>query len=90
MPTYDAAAGTGVPGEYAALIIPTAPGDYTFHVTGKVEGVKVDLEAASSPGTFSPVEDAQAANSSPSRCRGRIRLRSPWTTSWRGPSPPRT
>ena len=60
MPTYDAAAGTGVPGEYAALIIPTAPGDYTFHVTGKVEGVKVDLEVASSPQTFSPVEDAQA------------------------------
>ena len=60
-PTYDAAAGTGVPGEYAALIIPTAPGDYTFHVTGKVEGVKVDLEVASSPKTFSPVEDAQAA-----------------------------
>jgi hypothetical protein len=61
MPTYDAASGTGVPGEYAALIIPTAPGDYTFHVTGKVEGVKVDLEVASSPKTFSPVEDAQAA-----------------------------
>jgi hypothetical protein len=60
-PTYDAAAGTGVPGEYAALIIPTAPGDYAFHITGKVEGVKVDLEVASSPKTFSPVEDAQAA-----------------------------
>jgi hypothetical protein len=60
-PTYDAEAGTGVPGEYAALIIPTAPGDYTFHVTGKVEGVKIDLEVASSPTTFSSVEDAQTA-----------------------------
>ena len=60
-PTYDAAAGTGVPGEYAALIIPTSPGDYTFHVTGKVEGVKIDLEVASSPTTFSSVEDPQAA-----------------------------
>jgi hypothetical protein len=60
-PTYDAEAGTGTPGEYAALVIPTAPGDYTFHVTGKVEGVKVDLEVASSPKTFSPVEDASAA-----------------------------
>ena len=59
-PTYDAEAGTGTPGEYAALLIPTAPGDYTFHVTGKVEGVKVDLEVASSPKTFSPVEDASA------------------------------
>ena len=48
------------PGEYAALIIPTAPGDYTFHVTGKVEGVKVDLKVTSSPKTFSPVEDASA------------------------------
>ena len=59
-PTYDAEAGTGTPGEYAALVIPTAPGDYTFHVTGKVEGVKVDLKVTSSPKTFSPVEDASA------------------------------
>ena len=59
-PTYDAEAGTGTPGEYAALVIPTAPGDYTFHVTGKVRGVKVDLKVESSPTTFSPVEDASA------------------------------
>jgi hypothetical protein len=60
-PTYDAEAGTGTPGEYAALVIPTAPGDYTFHITGTVEGVKVDVEVASSPKTFSPVEEASAA-----------------------------
>jgi hypothetical protein len=59
-PTYDAEAGTGTPGEYAALVIPTAPGDYTFRVTGTVEGTKVNLEATSSPKTFSPVEDASA------------------------------
>ena len=59
-PTYDAEAGTGTPGEYAALVIPTAPGDYTFHVTGTIEGVKVDLRSTSSPKTFSPVEDASA------------------------------
>lgn len=59
-PTYDAGAGTGTRGEYAALVIPTAPGDYTFHVTGSVEGAKVDLEVTSSPKTFSPVEDASA------------------------------
>ncbi len=41
-------------------MIPTAPGDYTFHVTGKVRGVKVDLKVESSPTTFSPVEDASA------------------------------
>ena len=60
-PTYDAEAGTGTPGEYAALVIPTAPGDYTFHITGTVEGVKVDVEVASSPTTFSSVEEASAA-----------------------------
>jgi hypothetical protein len=60
-PTYDAEAGTGVPGEYAALIIPTSPGDYSFHVIGRVEGVKVDLKVASGPKTFSPVEEARAA-----------------------------
>jgi len=60
-PTYDAEAGTGTPGEYAALVIPTAPGDYTFRITGTVEGVKVDVEVASSPKTFSTVEEASAA-----------------------------
>ena len=60
-PTYDAAAGTGTPGEYAALIIPTAPGDYTFRIAGTVERVKVDVKVTSSPKTFSPVEDAAAA-----------------------------
>ncbi len=60
-PTYDAAAGTGTPGEYAALIIPTAPGDYTFRITGTVGGVKVNVKVTSSPKTFSPVEDAAAA-----------------------------
>ncbi len=59
-PTYDAEAGTGTPGEYAALLIPTAPGDYTFDITGSVEGVKVDLKVASGPKTFSSVEDAAA------------------------------
>ena len=59
-PTYDAEAGTGTPGEYAALVIPTAPGDYTFHVAGTVEGTKVSLAVTSSPTTFSPVEDASA------------------------------
>jgi hypothetical protein len=59
-PTYDAAAGTGVQGEYAALIIPTSPGDYTLRITGTVEGVKVDLKATSGPKTFSTVEDPQA------------------------------
>jgi hypothetical protein len=59
-PTYDADSGTGTRGEYAALLIPTAPGDYTFHITGTVEGTRVNLKVTSSPKTFSPVEDASA------------------------------
>ncbi len=59
-PTYYPELGTGTPGEYAALVIPTAPGDYTFRVTGTIEGVKVDLEVESSAKTFSPVEEASA------------------------------
>jgi hypothetical protein len=57
-PTYDPAYGTGTPGEYAAYIIPTAPGDYTFHLTGTIAGAKADMKVTSSPKTFSPVEDA--------------------------------
>ena len=59
-PTYDAASGTGTPGEYAGLVIPTAPGDYTFRVTGSIEGTKVALKVTSSPKTFSPVKEASA------------------------------
>jgi hypothetical protein len=59
--TFSGDLGTGTPGEYRALLIPTAPGDYTFHVTGSVGGEKVDEKVTSSPSTFSPVEDAAAA-----------------------------
>lgn len=48
-------------GEYRALLIPTAPGDYTFEVAGEVEGVAVDERVTSSPDTFSPVEAAATA-----------------------------
>jgi hypothetical protein len=50
----------GTPGEYRALLIPTSPGDYTFQITGKIEGLDVDVKVTSSPQTFSPVEDASA------------------------------
>jgi hypothetical protein len=59
-PTYDPDYGTGTPGEYAALVIPTAPGDYTFHVRGTIADSKVNLKVTSSPTTFSSVEDAAA------------------------------
>lgn len=60
-PTWSGDLGTGTPGEYRALIIPTAPGDYTFHVTGSIGGAKVNEKVTSSEKTFSPVEDASAA-----------------------------
>lgn len=60
VPNFDVGLG-GIPGEYRALLIPTAPGDYTFHITGTVDGVEVDKEVTSSPKTFSPVEDVSAA-----------------------------
>lgn len=49
------------PGEYRALLIPTAPGDYTFRIKGTVDGQKVDEKVTSAPDTFSPVEAAAAA-----------------------------
>ena len=61
VPTFSGDLGTGTPGEYRALLIPTAPGDYTFHVTGSIGGAKVNKKVTSSPKTFSPVEDASAA-----------------------------
>ena len=60
-PTWSGELGTGTPGEYRALLIPTAPGDYTFHVTGTIGGVKVDETVTSSPKTFAPVTEASAA-----------------------------
>jgi hypothetical protein len=49
------------PGDFRAPFIPSQPGDYTFHVTGRVEGERIDEEFASGPSTFSPVEEASAA-----------------------------
>jgi hypothetical protein len=51
----------GTPGDYRAPFIPTEPGPYTFHVTGTVDGEKVDFSMTSGPKTFSDVEDPSAA-----------------------------
>ncbi len=50
--TFDPDTGLGVAGDYEAPIIPTAPGDYTFHLTGSIDGTPVDETAASSDSTF--------------------------------------
>jgi len=57
MNKYDPDTGLGVPGDYEAPIIPTAPGDYTFHLTGKIHSTAVDETATSSDSTFNSVVD---------------------------------
>ncbi|HLW16088.1 MAG TPA: hypothetical protein VKV69_01835 [Actinomycetota bacterium] len=55
-PTFDPDTGLGTPGDYRAWLIPTRPGNYTFHFTGSIHGQKVDQRFTSSPTTFDPVK----------------------------------
>jgi hypothetical protein len=50
----------GTPGEYDAWFIPTTPGDYTFHLTGTINGQKIDEKFTSSPSTFASVQNPQS------------------------------
>ena len=59
-PTFDPDTGLGMPGEYLASIIPTRPGNYTFHFTGSVKGQSVDQSFTSSPTTFDEVKEPTA------------------------------
>lgn len=59
-PTYDPDTGLGKPGEYLASIIPTRPGNYTFHFTGSVHGQAVDQSFTSGPNTFDEVKEPAA------------------------------
>jgi hypothetical protein len=56
-PEFDTEEGTGTPGDYRAPIIPTIPGDYTFHLTGTLHGQPVDETATSAENTFASVAD---------------------------------
>jgi hypothetical protein len=47
----------GTPGDFRAWFFPTQVGTYTFHVTGSVDGHKIDETATSGPKTFSDVQD---------------------------------
>jgi hypothetical protein len=47
----------GTSGDYRAFFFPTRPGNYTFHLTGRIKGQKVDASFTSGPTTFSPVND---------------------------------
>ncbi len=55
---FDPDTGLGVPGDYEASIIPTAPGDYTFHLSGSIHGTAVDETAVSSDATFNSAVNA--------------------------------
>lgn len=55
--TYDDDTGLGTPGDYEAPVVPTAPGDYTFHLTGTIHGTAVDETATSSDATFNSAVD---------------------------------
>jgi len=59
-PSFDPDTGLGTHGEFDAAIIPTRPGDYTFHFTGTVNGQKVDEKFTSSDKTFDSVKEASA------------------------------
>ena len=54
-PGFDPVELDGNLGEYDAAIVPTAPGDYTFHVTGSIHGQAVDITVTSGDETFNTV-----------------------------------
>ena len=58
VPTFDEDTGLGTPGDYEEPIMPTAPGDYTFHVSGAIHGQKVDETISSGSDTFDAAIEA--------------------------------
>ena len=55
---FDEDTGLGIPGDYETPLTPTAPGDYTFHLTGSIHGQAVDETATSSDSTFNSAVEA--------------------------------
>jgi hypothetical protein len=60
-PGFDPDSGEGTPGDYNTPLIPTAPGAYTFHVTGDIHGTKVDQTITASDQTFAVVTEPSEA-----------------------------
>jgi len=72
----------GRPGDYRAPIIPTRPGNYTFHFVGAIHDVKIDQSFTSSEQTFDPVSEATeiefpAKDPSPGELAGRLEREGP-------------
>ena len=59
-PTWDEDTGLGTKGEYVGAIIPTEPGDYTFHLAGTIHDQAVDETATSGDSTFDSVTESTA------------------------------
>jgi hypothetical protein len=55
-PGFDPEEMEGPLGEYDAAILPTAPGDYTFHVMGSIHGEPIDVTVTSGDETFNAVQ----------------------------------
>lgn len=55
-PAFDVAEGFGTPGQYTADLLPTTPGEYTFHFVGSIHDTAVDISVASGEETFSAVQ----------------------------------
>jgi len=49
-----------VDGAYTAFVIPSAVGDYTWHIFGKINDTPVDVSMTSSPDTFNSAEAADS------------------------------
>lgn len=60
-PSFDPDTRIGTPGEYDKALIPTRPGNFTFHFVGTVRGQRIDESFTSSEKTFSPVTAAADA-----------------------------
>jgi hypothetical protein len=62
VPTFDSDTGLGLHGEYEYHLIPTAPGNYTFHIFGKIAGTTpFDQTMTASSTTFNEVVDQSSA-----------------------------
>ncbi len=57
-PGFDLEEMAGPLGEYDAAIVPTAPGDYSFAITGTIHGQAVDVTVSSGDTTFDAVKES--------------------------------
>lgn len=58
LPAFDVEEGTGELGRYTAELLPTTPGEYTFHFVGSIHEQDVDVSMTSGDETFSPVQSS--------------------------------